>query len=85
MNVVQMIRDKRQDFYLTQSSTLRGGRYTERRTRCRYTCCRSFSASPARIWGSALLNVFFFFSIALGGVAFSAMQDIVGAVLVSAD
>ena len=36
--------------------------------------------SPARIWGSVLFNTFFLFSIAVGGVAFCAMQDVIGAV-----
>lgn len=32
------------------------------------------------VWAAVLLNNFFFFSIALGGVAFSGMQDVVDAV-----
>jgi hypothetical protein len=36
-------------------------------------------AEPTRVWGALLFNVFFFFSIALGGVAFGAMQDVIGA------
>ena len=34
---------------------------------------------PTRTWGSLLFNLMFFFSLALGGVAFGNMQDIVGA------
>jgi hypothetical protein len=36
--------------------------------------------SPERMWAALLLNVFMVFSIALGGIAFSGMQDVVGAV-----
>ena len=32
-----------------------------------------------RVWGSLLLNAFFFFAIALGGSVFAAMQDVIGA------
>ncbi len=35
---------------------------------------------PVRVWGAVLMNVFFFFSIALGGLAFGAMQDVISAV-----
>ncbi|NRA44962.1 MAG: hypothetical protein HRU09_08420 [Oligoflexales bacterium] len=34
---------------------------------------------PTRAWGSLLFNLMFFFSLALGGVAFGNMQDVVGA------
>lgn len=32
-----------------------------------------------RVWGSFLFNLWFFFSLALGGIAFAAMQDVIGA------
>lgn len=32
-----------------------------------------------RVWGAVLFNTFFFFALALGGSAFSAMQDVIGA------
>ncbi len=37
------------------------------------------SGMQERVWGSLLLNAFFFFSIALGGSVFAAMQDVIGA------
>lgn len=37
------------------------------------------SGQPERVWGSLLLNAFFFFAISLGGSAFAAMQDVIGA------
>ncbi|MEI6397588.1 MAG: hypothetical protein WCO71_02345 [Pseudomonadota bacterium] len=33
----------------------------------------------SRVWGALLFNTFFFFALALGGSAFSAMQDVLGA------
>ena len=33
-----------------------------------------------QLWAAFLLNLFFFFTLALGGMAFSAMQDVIGAV-----
>lgn len=32
-----------------------------------------------RVWGALLFNTFFFFALGLGGSAFSAMQDVIGA------
>jgi hypothetical protein len=32
-----------------------------------------------RVWGALLFNAFFFFALSLGGSAFSAMQDVIGA------
>ena len=32
-----------------------------------------------RVWGALLFNTFYFFALALGGSAFSAMQDVIGA------
>lgn len=36
-------------------------------------------AEPLRAWGAFLLSLFFFFTVALGGVAFAGMQDVLGA------
>ncbi|MFK7873546.1 MAG: hypothetical protein AB8C84_10370 [Oligoflexales bacterium] len=38
------------------------------------------SGDHVRTWGSFIFNLFFFFCIALGGVAFGGMQDLVGAI-----
>ena len=36
------------------------------------------AGEQTRTWGSLLFNLMFFFSLALGGVAFGNMQDVVG-------
>ncbi len=38
-----------------------------------------FTVGSERTWGSFLFNLFYFFSLALGGTAFAAMQDTIGA------
>lgn len=38
-----------------------------------------FAGEETRTWGSLLFNLFFFFAIALGGLAFGNMQDVIGA------
>ena len=39
-----------------------------------------FSADMGtRVWGAFLFNLFFFFCLGLGGMAFAAMQDVIGA------
>lgn len=80
MSAMSQISEKRRDFFLVRSSLYKGG----------ITFCillgvlaligAAFSLPAGRIWGSMLLSLFFFYSIALGGVAFSAMQDVVAAV-----
>jgi len=37
------------------------------------------TGEQVRTWGSFILNLWFFFALAIGGVAFSAMQDVIGA------
>jgi len=39
-----------------------------------------FIGMAPRVWSALLLNMFFFYSIALGGIVFSGMQDVIGAV-----
>jgi len=72
--------DQRKNFFLTLSSTIRGGLVF-----CLIVGAISFayamiSDQQTRAWGSFLFNLFFFFSLALGGVVFAAMQDALGAV-----
>jgi hypothetical protein len=78
MNVNDLY-EQRDKFYLNLSGTARGGL-----TFCLLTGIGAFGAGlyfePNRAWGAFLFNLFFFFTISLGGVAFGAMQDIVGAV-----
>ncbi len=38
------------------------------------------SGEITRVWGSLLFNMFFFFTLALGGMVFAGMQDVIGAV-----
>lgn len=71
--------EQRSSFHLTPSSTTRGGLIF-----CIVVGLVSFFASMSlgeatRAWGALLFNVFFFFAIALGGIAFAGMQDVIGA------
>lgn len=70
--------EQRSQFYLKDSATARGGV-----TFCFVVGGLAFGyglyADPLRAWGSFLFNLFFFFSLSLGGVAFGSMQDVVGA------
>ena len=71
--------EQRKSFYLATSSTARGGVIF-----CILVGLVSFFASvflgeATRAWGALLFNVFFFFAIALGGIAFAGMQDVIGA------
>lgn len=71
--------EQRQNFYLTPNSQSRGaitllvliGLIT-----------LGFGLSQGlntRVWGAILFNTFFFFALGLGGSAFAAMQDVIGA------
>jgi hypothetical protein len=74
--------EQRQNFYLTPSSTARGGIYF-----CVAAGLIAFFAGlfvqegalATRAWGGFLFNLMFFFAISLAGIAFSAMQDVIGA------
>jgi len=76
----QTLYRERQDFHLAPSSTLRGGLIF-----CIVIGVVTFIAgmfvadAPTRTWGSFIFNLFFFFSIALGGSAFAGMQDVIDA------
>ncbi|MEY4632607.1 MAG: hypothetical protein RIQ81_2727 [Pseudomonadota bacterium] len=78
MNTKQLF-DQRNDLNLKPSANLRGAI-----TFCLAVGLLTIAAGfylgmKERIWGSLLLNTFFFFAIALGGSAFAAMQDVIGA------
>ncbi len=74
------IYEQRNQFLLEPSPTVRGG----------ITLCFVIGvltlgaglafAEPTRVWGAFLFNTFFFFALGLGGIAFGAMQDLIGAV-----
>ncbi len=71
--------DQRNQFYLTVSPAARGGLIF-----CVLMGFIAFiggmaSGEATRTWGSFLFNLFYFFAIALGGIAFAGMQDVIGA------
>ncbi len=71
---------QRNRFFLTLTPAGRGGLYL-----CALLGIATFVAGmmlgdTQRTWGSFLFNLFFFFCIALGGVALGSMQDVIGAV-----
>lgn len=71
--------EQRDRFFLAPGQSARGGVIF-----CILIGAISFFASlsmgeATRAWGALLFNVFFFFAIALGGIAFAAMQDVIGA------
>jgi hypothetical protein len=71
--------EQRQNFFISPSSTVRGGLIF-----CIVVGLVAFfggmyTGEATRAWGSLLFNLFFFFGLALGGIAFAAMQDVIGA------
>lgn len=78
MNVNDLF-ERRTSFYLTPSSSMKGFV-----TACLLAGLVSLgygfaTGAGTHVWGAYLFNLFFFFAIALGGMAFSAMQDLIGA------
>jgi hypothetical protein len=72
--------EQRQSFYLPSSSQLRGA--VSSFVVIGLIALGLGLSRPelqTRVWGALLFNTFFFFSVALGGSAFSAMQDVIGA------
>ena len=71
--------EQRSSFFLAPSPTVRGGLIF-----CIVIGIVTFIAGlvlgqATRTWGSLLFNLFFFFSLALGGVVLSGIQDTIGA------
>jgi hypothetical protein len=71
--------DQRKQFYLAVSPTMRGGLIF-----CILMGAVAFiggmvAGEATRTWGSFLFNLFFFFAISVGGIAFAGMQDVIGA------
>lgn len=71
--------EQRQSFYLNPSDLLKGGIAL-----CLVIGVVTFgigmtSGQQLRTWGSVIFNLFFFFSLAVGGMAFGSMQDLIGA------
>lgn len=78
MNTKQLF-DQRNDLYLKPSANVRGAVVLCLAVGALTIAAGLFLGMKERIWGSLLLNTFFFFAIALGGSAFAAMQDVIGA------
>ncbi len=81
MNIKDIYQQKN-DFFYKPSSTARGAMFFCLMLLLLGIGLGLFSTilgDKLRFWGSFLLSVFFFYSIALGGVAFGAMQDTIGA------
>jgi len=72
--------EQRQSFYLPVSSELRGARASFIVIGVvTFALGISKADLQTRVWGALLFNTFFFFALALGGSAFAAMQDVIGA------
>jgi hypothetical protein len=71
---------RRRDFFLQPNQNLKGGIVAGLLIGALTVVAGTLVASPQRVWGAVLMNVFFFFSIGLGGIVFSGVQDVVGAV-----
>jgi hypothetical protein len=71
--------EQRQSFFLSPSSTARGGLIFCILVGIVAFIGGMYAGDGPRTWGGFLFNLFFFFTIGLGGVAFSGMQDVIGA------
>lgn len=70
--------EQRKNFFLKMSATTRGG-LTFFCLLGVLTLAFGFYQDSSRAWGSFLFNLMFFFSLAVGGIAFGHMQDVIGA------
>jgi hypothetical protein len=71
--------DQRQSFYLPSNSMTRGAVSLFLIIGVAVFALGLSTGEQARTWGALLFNTFFFFALALGGSAFAAMQDVIGA------
>jgi hypothetical protein len=71
--------DQRQSFYLPSTSQSRGAVLLLILIGLVTLGFGLTGETATRTWGALLFNTFFFFALALGGSAFSAMQDVIGA------
>lgn len=71
--------DQRQSFYLPSNSMTRGAVALFLLIGVAVFALGLSSGEQTRTWGALLFNTFFFFALALGGSAFAAMQDVIGA------
>jgi len=77
---VKSLQAKRDELFLKPSSSMVNGTVVIGLAGAALLAYGLFEGMAPRVWSALLLNVFFFYSIALGGIAFSGMQDVVGAV-----
>lgn len=75
----QSLYEQRQQFFFSPSSTTRGGLIFCILAGVFTFVGGMYAGEATRTWGSFLFNLFFFFTIALGGIAFAGMQDVIGA------
>jgi hypothetical protein len=71
--------DQRQSFYLPSNSMTRGAVSLFLIIGVAVFALGLSTGEQTRTWGALLFNTFFFFALALGGSAFAAMQDVIGA------
>lgn len=71
--------EQRGNFFLKPSATLQGAIATGVVIGAMSFFAGMWTGQATRTWGSLLFNTFFFFCIALGGIVFTGMQDVVGA------
>lgn len=71
--------EQRQQFYLQLSKVSQGGLTLAVLLGVLAFAGGMLAGEYTRTWGSLLFNLMFFFSLALGGMAFGNMQDVVGA------
>ncbi len=77
-----MIKDldqQKDQFFLSMSPVMRGGIGCALLLGTASLIGGFLAGQETRTWGSILFNLMFFFSLALGGVAFGSMQDVIGA------
>lgn len=71
--------EQRQSFFLHPSSSVRGAVVFCILIGVVAIALGMIQEHQSRVWGALLFNTFFFFSLSLGGSAFAAMQDVIGA------
>jgi hypothetical protein len=71
--------ENRDSFYFKATPVFRGGVNAAILVGLTTLAIAFNQAEATRVWGALLFNMFFFFSIALGGVVICAMQDVIGA------
>jgi len=71
--------EQRQSFYLSSNAQARGAVALFILVGLITAGLGMAQGMQSRVWGALLFNTFFFFALSLGGSAFAAMQDVIGA------